>query len=265
MEDDGTVTYAKEPGKSTGSKIASHRGTREGFVKDGAANVDLGSAEAASGAANYGNLRVLLPQKPVWTKLDFHGRPVEDERRTKKAAKPADTTTEPISSGSGLKELLPKREVWTKLDFHGRPVPDERRTKKVVQPSPSGEGFNSGSYSNLSTLLPERKIKWRKQGELLSSGSAPTVSESTRGLREERQQAMKDEVIAAADDGDVSAEQEEDAGDDADSAGAPEKGYMNLSTLLPERKIKWRKQEELLSSGSAPTVSENTRGLRDQY
>lgn len=264
MEDDGTITYAKEPGKSTGSKIASHRGTREGFVKDGAANVDLGSAEAASGAANYGNLRVLLPQKPVWTKLDFHGRPVEDERRTKKAAKPADTT-EPISSGSGLKELLPKREVWTKLDFHGRPVPDERRTKKADTPSPSGEGFNSGSYSNLSTLLPERKIKWRKQGELLSSGSAPTVSDNTRGLREERQQAMKDEVIAAADDGDVSAEQEEDAGDDADSAGAPEKGYMNLSRLLPERKIKWRKQEELLSSGSAPTVSENTRGLREQY
>lgn len=154
---------------------------------------------------------------------------------------------------------------------------DERRTKKVTTASSSSgsrsDEFNKGSYSNLKTLLPERKIKWRKQGELLSSGSAPIVSESTRGLREERRQAMRDEVIAASasDEGKAAAGEEDEGvtaeeavGGGSSSSETAVKPYMNLTTLLPERKIKWRKHGELLSSGSSPIVTENVRGLREE-
>ena len=94
MEDDGTVNMRKEPGRKgitnteQQAKIASHRGTKEGFDSDGAApaavaeeedlyysneeNADDSSGDSTtSSSPNYGSLKQLLPKRPIWTKLDF--------------------------------------------------------------------------------------------------------------------------------------------------------------------------------------------------
>ena len=42
------------------------------------------------------------------------------------------------------------------------------------------------------------------------------------------------------------------------------KPYSNLKLLLPPRTITWRKKSQLLSSGSAPIMSSNVRGLREE-
>ena len=42
------------------------------------------------------------------------------------------------------------------------------------------------------------------------------------------------------------------------------KPYSNLKLLLPPRTITWRKKNQLLSSGSAPIISSNVRGLREE-
>jgi len=217
---------------------------------------------------NYGSLKDLLPTKrPTWTKLDFHGASVPDERRTKTTSGDQvvgdsnDDNAAVINEGSNLKDLLPKKAIWTKLDFHGASVEDERRTKKKV--GTVGGSFNVGQYSNLTTLLPKRTISWKKD-QVLSSGSAPVVSDNVRGLREERQQAMKNEVIASVNEDDNAALSSDDEDDDdanwseeevkpysnlkdvllnndADSGEDEElKPYSNLKDLLPERKFSWR-------------------------
>jgi len=95
MEDDGTVNVRKEPERKgitnteqQAAKIASHRGTKEGFDSDGAApaaavveeedlyysneeNADDSSGGTTSSSPNYGSLKQLLPKRPIWTKLDF--------------------------------------------------------------------------------------------------------------------------------------------------------------------------------------------------
>lgn len=256
MEDDGTVHMMKEP--STPPR------------DEDAAMVDLDESTSSSSAstANYGSLKDLLPTKrATWTKLDFKGAPVEDVRRTKKPAavdhegiddNAQSGAGEGVRAGAGLKDLLPKRATWTKLDFKGGSVVDERRTKQM---STSGGGssstFNEGQYTNLKTLLPPRTITWKKD-QVLSSGSATTVSSNVRGLREERQLAMKNEVVASArnraaleDDsdnngegGDVSNEFEATiaSGDALDEDGSS--SYTNLKDLLPERKVTWRRSSK---------------------
>ena len=149
--------------------------------------------------------------------------------------------------GSNLKELLPKRATWTKLDFHGASVEDERRTKRSKNSDSST--FNTGQYSELKALLPKRTINWKK-GQLLSSGSSPTVTENFRGLREERsfgvkeerQLVMKNDVIASAA---LSSSDGEDVGvidDNIDDEEEEEvvKPYQNLRDLLPQRRVTWK-------------------------
>ena len=270
MEDDGTVNYSKEPSSSSSTTTAKNnqpsypqssskiRGTKDGFDSDSelAPLVDLGedTQEATTAARtnnNYGSLKELTTsiQRPTWTKLDFKGGSVVDERRMQMMNKKTDDDTISTEVGSGsigggggksLQELLPKRATWTKLDFKGVPVEDERRTKKQSGSSSSGSSstFNQGGYSSLKTLLPTRTITWHKN-QVLSSGSAPTLSQVSRGLREERQQAMKDEVLAS-----ISAESTDDDEDEGeeDSIGEEEevKAYQNLKDLLPQRKVTWR-------------------------
>ena len=277
MEDDGTVNYSKEPSSSSttttknkqpstypqsSSKI---RGTKDGFDSDSEAPmVDLGedTQEATTAARtnnNYGSLKELTTsiQRPTWTKLDFKGGSVVDERRMQQMNKKTDDDDTISSDGEGgssvgggksLQELLPKRATWTKLDFKGVPVEDERRTKKQSGNSSSGSSFNQGGYSSLKTLLPTRTITWHKN-QVLSSGSAPTLSQVSRGLREERQQAMKDEVLASisaegtnnddkedGEEGGVAAEEDDSIG----GGGEDVKAYQNLKDLLPQRKVTWR-------------------------
>ena len=273
MEDDGTVNYSKEPSSSSGTTTAKNnqpsypqssskiRGTKDGFDSDSelAPLVDLGedTQEATTAARtnnNYGSLKELTTsiQRPTWTKLDFKGGSVVDERRMQMMNKKTDDDTISTEVGSGsigggggksLQELLPKRATWTKLDFKGVPVEDERRTKKQSGSSSSGSSstFNQGGYSSLKTLLPTRTITWHKN-QVLSSGSAPTLSQVSRGLREERQQAMKDEVLASISNEDT--DDDEDEGEE-DSIGEEEeeeevKAYQNLKDLLPQRKVTWR-------------------------
>ena len=272
MEDDGTVNYSKEPSSSSSTTTAKNnqpsypqssskiRGTKDGFDSDSelAPLVDLGedTQEATTAARtnnNYGSLKELTTsiQRPTWTKLDFKGGSVVDERRMQMMNKKTDDDIISSDGGSGsigggggksLQELLPKRATWTKLDFKGVPVEDERRTKKQSGSSSSGSSstFNQGGYSSLKTLLPTRTITWHKN-QVLSSGSAPTLSQVSRGLREERQQAMKDEVLASI--SNEGTDYDEDEGEE-DSIGEEEeeevKAYQNLKDLLPQRKVTWR-------------------------
>lgn len=207
-----------------------------GTVVDDRRTKQSNADDAVGGGLLSGSgLKDLLPKRPLWTKLDFHGAPVADDRRMKQTNSNGNKS---VRSGGSLKDLMPKREIWTKLDFHGASVVDERRVaRKGRDPAGSGGGgFNEGEHSNLTTLLPERTITWKKT-QVLSSGSAPFVGAGGRGLREERQRAMREEVVASA-----GAVDGTDDGDDAGAAGTSEdaKAYTNLKDLLPERKMTWR-------------------------
>mmetsp|Transcript_3773 Transcript_3773/g.8411 ORF Transcript_3773/g.8411 Transcript_3773/m.8411 type:complete len:141 (-) Transcript_3773:82-504(-) len=136
---------------------------------------------------------------------------------------------------------MPKRATWTKLDFKGASVEDERRTKRITSSSKERNLNNEGQYTNLKSLLPERTITWKNK-QVLSSGSAAITT-----TREDRQRAMKNDVIASS-----SANHSASDGDDTDaadtggestiSASSSEemKPYSNLKDLLPERKMSWR-------------------------
>lgn len=137
--------------------------------------------------ASSSNLKDLLPKKPTWTKLDFKGVGVEDDRRTKKA-KVSDSATD-----SGLKHLLlqNKKPTWTKLDFKGGVVEDESRTTK----SSSSEDFNKGQYTNLKTLLPERKIGWGTRGKVVSNKDDEGKGQSLKTLLPERKIMWRNKEI----------------------------------------------------------------------
>jgi len=237
MEDDGTVNIAKEPSAAPTNQ------------DEDAPMVDLDQSSQQNAApakerVKYGSLRDLAPTtRATWTKLDFKGGSVIDERRTKKNPQVSmdshsgNTFDRNESSGNLKQLLLPKREIWTKLDFHGASVRDERRTVPKKNWNDQSSAFNEGGYSSLRTLLPERTITWKKN-QVLSSGSATAVSDNVRGLREERQKAMREEVVASAN---------EDAADDDDLPAATDDGlsgetkpYSNLKDLLPEKKFYWR-------------------------
>eukprot|EP00804_Cyclotella_cryptica_P002969 CCRYP_005988-RB/>CCRYP_005988-RB protein AED:0.42 eAED:0.45 QI:0/0/0/1/0/0/2/0/514 len=108
------------------------------------------------------SLKDLLPtKKPTWTKLDFKGGVVEDERRTKKIS------VNVGDADSNLKTLLlqAKKPTWTRLDFKGGVVEDDRRTRKASAHGADTES-SEGKYTNLKTLLPERKIQWGSRGKV---------------------------------------------------------------------------------------------------
>lgn len=204
--------------------------------KESAAALDLGN-NVESGAANYGQLRNLLTTKrATWTKLDFKGGSVVDERRIKKEiVQDPVPTTDSAAAGGSLKELLPKRATWTKLDFKGGSVEDTRRTKNRSTSSSSSSGsFNEGQYSNLKTLLPQRTITWKQKRVLRSGSAAPVSNTGAHGLREERQQAMKNEVIASA---------ATDASSEDNDIEEEIKPYSNLKDLLPVRKFRLRENK----------------------
>ena len=141
------------------------------------------------------NLKDLLSttKKPTWTKLDHWGVGVEDTRRTKAAP-----VTDSSSKDSNLKTLLmqSKKPTWTKLDFKGVGVPDEKRSKQ--QPK---DEFNKGQYTNLKTLLPERKIQWGTRGKVVSisdgnvdiDGSDPNKGVSLKTLLPEKKVTWRNE------------------------------------------------------------------------
>jgi len=186
----------------------------------------------------------LSSKRPIFTKLDFKGGSVEDERRTKKA--PSTDTTEASSSTtttkSNLKDLLPKRPTFTKLDFKGGNVEDERRTKKP--PSSTTDFTKTSSSGSLQTLLPERKFMWRKQehrsttNDFIGSVSGDFLARTTtssNSVREAKQKAMRDEVNASA----TAAEVTSDDGDDESGSEGGE-SYSNLTDLLPQKKFVFR-------------------------
>jgi len=221
-----------------------------------------GSVGSVVGNSSSGNLKDLLPQKAIWTKLDFHGVSVADERRTKQKKPDGnigggtdvsnDVSDVSSSSSGGLKELLPQKAIWTKLDFHGVSVADERRTQqKLTTTTTTSTGFNrEGQYSNLKDLLPARTITWKKN-QVLSSGSAPTMISGNNAhddLREKRQQAMREEVMASssANNDEIATSNEDEDEEDGDydvdttSARGEEKAYSNLKDLLPKKKFTFR-------------------------
>lgn len=122
----------------------------------------VGGDESNVKPAASSSLKDLLPtKKPTWTKLDFKGGVIEDERRTKKISVDIGNTD------SNLKTLLlqSKKPTWTKLDFKGGVVEDDRRMRKASVYGANAE-LSEGKYSNLKTLLPERKILWGSRGKV---------------------------------------------------------------------------------------------------
>lgn len=223
----------------------------------------------AAPPAKYGSLKDLAPTtRATWTKLDFKGGSVEDKRRTEKKESKlhGKSDTSRNLTGEGLQKLLPKKTIWTKLDFHGASVEDERRTRRTAPPgrrpaTPAGE-----HSSPLQKFLPERTLSWRN--EVQSSGSATFVRGGT-GSRERRRRRMQKEVTAAAAVAAVATSHTEDVEEEADASAKDagsvdeEKAYSNLTTLLPARTMTWKKQQ-IFSSGSAASVSDSVRGLREE-
>jgi hypothetical protein len=233
MEDDGTVNMMKEPSPAPLlSPAALASSTSEAVV-----DLDDGWG---GGKNSYGSLKDLAPtRRETWTRLDFKGASIVDDRRTKKGGESAGGSVNDLGGGN-LRGLLPKRATWTKLDFKGGSVEDVRRTRRKL---PGGVGgIGEEKYSNLKMLLPERTITWKKN-QVLSSGSAAVVSSNARGLREERLPDIKYELAESASsdsdeiyDGGVDEEDKEEEGGREEEV----KAYTNLKDLLPERKVTWR-------------------------
>lgn len=135
--------------------------TKLDFKGVGVEGVSRTKQSPASKNNTDSSLKALLLQskKPTWTKLDFHGVGVEDESRTKRAP----VAQKNIDSSLKALTLQSKKPIFTKLDFHGVGVIDESRTKRH-----DTEDFNKGEYTDLKTLLPERKIQWGTRGKSVS-------------------------------------------------------------------------------------------------
>ena len=206
--------------------------------------------EGAAAAPASGLKELALSSKrPMFTKLDFKGGSVVDERRTKKA--PSTNTAEVSTTQGNLKDLLPTRPTFTKLDFKGGNVEDERRTKKQPSSSTPALATSTPSSGSLKTLLPERKFMWKKQeqrrsttNDFIGSVRGDSIARSTtatNSVREAKQKAMRDEVISAAiatnsDSGnDVVGDDDEPSG-----GGEGEGSYSNLTDLLPRKKFVFR-------------------------
>eukprot|EP00985_Skeletonema_marinoi_P008253 scaffold3700_cov84-Skeletonema_marinoi.AAC.12 len=207
--------------------------------------------EGAAAAPASGLKELALSSKrPMFTKLDFKGGSVVDERRTKKA--PSTTNTAEVSTTQGnLKDLLPTRPTFTKLDFKGGNVEDERRTKKQPSSSTPALATSTPSSGSLKTLLPERKFMWKKQeqrrsttNDFIGSVRGDSIARSTtatNSVREAKQKAMRDEVISAAAATNSESGNDVVGDDDEPSGGGEGEGsYSNLTDLLPRKKFVFR-------------------------
>jgi len=207
---------------------------------------DEGAATApASGLKEL----ALSSKRPMFTKLDFKGGSVVDERRTKKA--PSTNTAEVSTTQGNLKDLLPTRPTFTKLDFKGGNVEDERRTKKQPSSSTPALATSTPSSGSLKTLLPERKFMWKKQeqrrsttNDFIGSVRGDSIARSTtatNSVREAKQKAMRDEVISAAAATNSESGNDVVGDDDEPSGGGEGEGsYSNLTDLLPRKKFVFR-------------------------
>ncbi|KAL7490381.1 hypothetical protein ACHAWT_005487 [Skeletonema menzelii] len=205
--------------------------------------------EGAGQAASSSGLKglALSSKRPIFTKLDFKGGSVVDERRAKKKAPSTTNTAEASSSSttkSNLKDLLPTRPTFTKLDFKGGNVEDERRTKK----QPDQDHSKLSSSGSLQSLLPERKFMWKKQerrsntNDFIGSVGGDFIARTTTAskndsVREAKQKAMRNEVIASA----TVATGALDEDEEDESGGVQEvESYSNLTDLLPQKKFVFR-------------------------
>ena len=205
-----------------------------------------GGGQAASSSGLKG--LALSSKRPIFTKLDFKGGSVVDERRAKKKAPSTTNTAEASSSSSttksNLKDLLPTRPTFTKLDFKGGNVEDERRTKK----QPDQDHSKLSSSGSLQSLLPERKFMWKKQerrsntNDFIGSVGGDFIARTTTAskndsVREAKQKAMRNEVIASA----TVATGALDEDEEDESGGVQEvESYSNLTDLLPQKKFVFR-------------------------
>jgi len=207
-----------------------------------------GGGQAASSSGLKG--LALSSKRPIFTKLDFKGGSVVDERRAKKKAPSTTNTAEASSSSSSsttksnLKDLLPTRPTFTKLDFKGGNVEDERRTKK----QPDQDHSKLSSSGSLQSLLPERKFMWKKQerrsntNDFIGSVGGDFIARTTTAskndsVREAKQKAMRNEVIASA----TVATGALDEDEEDESGGVQEvESYSNLTDLLPQKKFVFR-------------------------
>ena len=147
-------------------------------------------------------------------------------------------TTNGNTDYGSLKNLAPtKRETWTRLDFKGGSIIDERRMIAIISEPKSGVALSTTKGeggSNLKALLPKRST-WTK---LDFKGGQVEDFRRTRGADSNSSSTV--------------------------ALNTDNKPYSNLKLLLPPRTITWRKKNQLLSSGSAPIISSNVRGLREE-
>jgi hypothetical protein len=156
----------------------------------------VGGDEPDTKPAASSSLKDLLPtKKPTWTKLYFKGGVIEDERRTKKSSAGIDNTD------SNLKTLLlqSKKPTWTKLDFKGGVVEDDRRMRKASVYGANAE-LSEGKYTNLKTLLPERKILWGSRGKVSvdDMNAYPSKGPSLKALLPERKFVWRNKEISGS-------------------------------------------------------------------
>ncbi|KAL7448068.1 hypothetical protein ACHAWC_000326, partial [Mediolabrus comicus] len=215
MEDDGTVSYTKSrPGGGESGSSASmvDLGTEASTTTSG----DGGGGEESEAAPSPPsvNLKDLagISKRPVFTKLDFKGGSVPDDRREKKSTVDNDVEEEaaPLSL-SGLRKLAlsSKRPTFTKLDFHGTGVVDERRIPKDTTSTAAAEVPTN--KSNLKDLLPKR----------------PTFTKlDFKGGNVADERRMKKSSSSSA-----------------EPATGAATTTSSLKTLLPERKFMWKKEE----------------------
>jgi hypothetical protein len=278
MEDDGTVSYTKSrPGDESGSSASMvDLGTEASTTTSGGGGGgEKSGAEAPSPSVNLKDLAG-ISKRPVFTKLDFKGGSVPDDRREKKSPVDNDVEEEaaPLSL-SGLRKLAlsSKRPTFTKLDFHGTGVADERRIPKDT--TAAAEVAPTNNKSNLKDLLPKRptftKLDFkggnvadeRRMKKSSSSSAEPVgVATTTSSLKtllperkfmwkkEERRRTTTNDFIGSVG-GDFIAKtttvqmRQKAMRDEviaSASAGSDEEGgnYSNLTNLLPKQKFVFR-------------------------
>jgi len=232
MEDDGSVSYSRGSGAGESARnnsgVAGGGGGGEEEVNtignlESESTIDLGTRQTSDSYVNQSgssvNLKDLagISKRPVFTKLDFKGGSVVDDRRMTSTSSSVPTQTdEGAAPASGLKELAlsSKRPMFTKLDFKGGSVVDERRTKKA--PSTTNTAEVSTTQGNLKDLLPTR----------------PTFTKlDFKGGNVEDERRTKKQPSSST---------------PALATSTPSSG--SLKTLLPERKFMWKKQEQRRST-----------------
>jgi hypothetical protein len=279
MEDDGTVKHARgvvgENHNAAGGSSDSFGGGGDNGGEDYSDSiVDLGTSGGSAVAESCTSVNLkdlaLISKRPTFTKLDFKGGSVEDERRMKTATAVSPTSSSSSSSSlSGLSELAlsSKRPTFTKLDFKGGSVVDERRMKKKKKKKDSSSDTLM-TNSKLKDLLPKRPLftkldfhggnveDERRMKKSSSSASLATDSSTNSNLKdllpkrplftkldfhggnvEDNRRMKKSSSSASA------------ASNEGGGSGGGGGGYAsNLKTLLPERKFMWKKEERRRST-----------------